>query len=107
MDFADTRFGEFVGGLFPDLDLSDPQVQGVLPQLRVLARFVDEIFGVERAAKRAAAQAHTQTELCPRLTGSSASVPPLAEMTGESLPESPRYSSSAPGSPDTAKAKWA
>ena len=61
MDFADPRFGAFVGGLFPDLDLGDPQVQDVLRQLRVPARFVDEIFGVGRAAERAAAQIHTPT----------------------------------------------
>lgn len=61
MDFSDPRFDAFVGGLLPDLDLADPQVQNVLRQLRVPARFVDEIFGVGKAAERVAGQVNTPT----------------------------------------------
>ena len=61
MDFSDPRFDAFVGGLLPDLDLGDTKVQDVLRQLRVPARFVDEIFGAGRAAEKAAAQAHAPT----------------------------------------------
>jgi carboxylesterase len=58
-DFSDARINEFFGGLAPQLDLDDPQVQGALRQLSVPARFVDEVLGVGRAAEKVAAQIYT------------------------------------------------
>jgi carboxylesterase len=60
-NFSDARIGEFFGGLIPELDLEDPQVQEALRQLSVPAHFVDQILGVGRAAEKAAAQIHTPT----------------------------------------------
>lgn len=60
-NFSDARIGEFFGGLIPELDLEDPQVQENLRQLSVPARFVDQVLGVGRAAERAAAQIQLPT----------------------------------------------
>lgn len=55
-DFSNARVREFVGGLLPDLNLDDPQVQHTLQDLRVPARFVDQIFGIGKAGAAAAGE---------------------------------------------------
>ena len=55
-DFSDKRQGEFVGGLLPELDLTDPEVQDVLRNLRVPTRFVDQIFRIGKAGEAAASE---------------------------------------------------
>ncbi len=60
-NFSDPRITEFFGGLMPDLNLGDPHVQAALRQLRVPARFVDQVLDVGRAAERAAAQVSVPT----------------------------------------------
>jgi carboxylesterase len=61
MDFSDPRFGAFFGGLLPDLDLADPQVQDVLRQLYVPAQFVDEMLGLGKVAKRSSVHVNVPT----------------------------------------------
>lgn len=60
-DFSDARISEYFGGLNPELDLDDPQVQEALRQLSVPAGFVDQVLGVGRAAEKIATQIHTPT----------------------------------------------
>jgi carboxylesterase len=61
MDFSDPRFGAFFGGLLPDLDLADPQVQEILRQLHVPAQFVDELLGLGKVAKHSSTQVDVPT----------------------------------------------
>jgi carboxylesterase len=60
-DFSDRRFHAFFGGLLPDLDLDDTQVQDVLRQLRVPAQFVDQMFSLGKAAKQASSHVNVPT----------------------------------------------
>ncbi len=55
-DFSNAQVREFVGGLLPDLNLGDPQVQHTLRDLRVPARFIDQIFGIGKAGEVAAVE---------------------------------------------------
>jgi carboxylesterase len=58
-DFSDARINELFGGLMPELDLDDPQVQEELRHLSVPARFVDQVLDIGRAAEKVAAQIQT------------------------------------------------
>jgi alpha-beta hydrolase superfamily lysophospholipase len=60
-NFSNIRIRSFFGGLLPELDLDDPQVQDALRQLSVPASFVDQILGVGTAAEKAAGQIQTPT----------------------------------------------
>lgn len=60
-NFSDTRISEFFGGLMPELDLDDPQVQAALRQLTVPAKFADQVLDVGRAAEKVADQIQTPT----------------------------------------------
>lgn len=53
-DFSNAQVRQFIGGLLPDLNLADPQVQHSLRDVRVPARFVDQIFGIGKAGETAA-----------------------------------------------------
>ncbi len=53
-NFSEDRLSEFIGGIVPDLDLSDPQVQDTLKELRVPSRFGQQIVITGRSAGKAA-----------------------------------------------------
>jgi len=60
-NLSDARISQFFGGLIPELDLDDPQVQEVVRQLPVPAHFVDQVLGVGRAAERVTNKIQTPT----------------------------------------------
>ncbi len=60
-DFTDPRLRDFFGGLLPELDLSDPETQQTLRQLRVPTAFADQIIDVGRGAGEAAAKVTVPT----------------------------------------------
>jgi len=60
-NLSDARISEFFGGLIPELDLDDPQVQEVVRQLAVPAHFVDQVLAVGRDAERVATKINTPT----------------------------------------------
>ena len=60
-NFSNARIGEFIGGLIPGLKLDDPQVQESLRELRVPARFGEQIFAVGRSAGKAATHVRRPT----------------------------------------------
>ncbi len=60
-NFSDPRLRRFVGGLLPELDLTDPEIQDNLRQLRVPSSFADQIFDVGKEAGKAAAKIGAST----------------------------------------------
>jgi len=54
VNISDARIGELIVSLLPELDLDDPQVQEAVREMRVPARFVEQIFAVGRSAGKAA-----------------------------------------------------
>lgn len=62
-DFSNPQLVDFFAKIMPDLDLADPQAQESLRQLRVSARFVDQIFAVGKAAGKAAAGIRTPVHI--------------------------------------------
>jgi carboxylesterase len=60
-NFSDPRINGFVGGLAPELDLSDPAVLNNLQELRVPTRFVDQLLIAGKEAKRNAKKVHVPT----------------------------------------------
>lgn len=60
-NFSDPRMRELFAGLLPDLDLSNPPTQEAIRQLRVPASFADQVFGVGKAAGKAASQVSAPT----------------------------------------------
>jgi carboxylesterase len=55
VDFSNPQLVEFFVKMMPELDLTDPSVQETLRQLRVPARFVDQVFDIGKAAEKVAA----------------------------------------------------
>lgn len=62
-DFSDPRINEFFSKTIPELDVTDPQVQHTIRQLRVPARFIDQIIGLGQAAKQASAKMSVPTHI--------------------------------------------
>jgi len=52
-NFSDPRLRQFVGGLLPELNLSDPATQSALRRLRVPSSFADQVLDVGREAQKA------------------------------------------------------
>ncbi len=60
-DFSDLRLREGMGNFIPELNLDDPTVQDMLREFRVPAQVFDNLLGIGKAARRAAAQAELPT----------------------------------------------
>jgi alpha-beta hydrolase superfamily lysophospholipase len=54
-DFNDPRLGEFFRKTIPDLDIMEPEVQKIVRDLRVPARFVDQVLALGQSAGHVAA----------------------------------------------------
>lgn len=60
-DFADPRLRESLTDFMPELDLDDAAVQAMLRQFRVPTRLFDNLLGIGKAARQAAAGADLPT----------------------------------------------
>ncbi len=60
-DFSDPRLRKGLGNFMPELDLDDTAVQELLREFRVPAQVFENLLGIGKAARRAAAQAKLPT----------------------------------------------
>ena len=63
VNFGDPRINEFFSKTIPELDVTDPQVQHTIRQLRIPAQFVDQIIGLGEAAEQASAKITVPTHI--------------------------------------------